>query len=164
MKLKFILAALCLIAVTGCAGTLHYGTYAKQQAAVYESQAKARGEIAKAWAQLAKSGTPQTQGMAAMGLFALGMAKNPGQLAVPKDELRDLTNIIVPWLGAYGIADSIGRHMTGHGGQRTTTTNNYDAEASGTQSTVNIVPGDANTINAYPATTTTTTTKTTGTK
>ena len=153
-----ILSGLFLI---GCAGTLHYGTYAERQAEVFKAQANTRAEMAKAWAEFAKAADPQTRGMAAMGLFALGMGNAPYRLDVPKDNLSEIVNIIAPWFGAWGIAYSTTKHMEGHGGAHTYTTNTYDATASGTQSTIGIVPGNTNTITTAPATTTTTKTTTT---
>ena len=150
--------------ISGCAGTLHYGTYAEKQAEVFKAQAEARAEMAKAWAEFAKAADPQTRGMAAMGLFALGMTEKAYRLETPKDEMRDLVNTIAPWFGAWGIAYSTTKHMMGHGGTHTYSTNTYDSTANGTQSTIGIVPGNTNTITTAPETTTTTKTTTTTTK
>ncbi len=56
-------------------------------ASVFKAQAEARAEMAKAWAEFAKAADPQTRGMAAMGLFALGMTEKAYRLETPKDDV-----------------------------------------------------------------------------
>jgi hypothetical protein len=113
----------CLILMAfligGCAGTIHYGTYAKEQSNIIAKQEASKQELYKAWQALAEHGDAQTKNMVVMGLLVQGLTNKNGRLEAPRDDIKDVLSIGLPWLGAWGIADSVGRAMQGHGGTHT---------------------------------------------
>jgi hypothetical protein len=113
--IKYCLILMAFI-VGGCAGTIHYGTYAKEQSNIIAKQEASKQELYKAWQALAEHGDAQTKNMVVMGLLVQGLTNKNGRLEAPRDDIKDVLSIGLPWLGAWGIADSVGKYMQGHGG------------------------------------------------
>lgn len=156
---SFLGLAVALAMVAGCAGTLHYRTYATEQSKVLVAQEKTRQAQAEAWGKLFEHGDAQGRSMAAMGLLVHGLTAKQGQLQAPRDEWAKGLGILAPWLGAWSISHEWGKAMQGHGGQTTTTT--YEANANGAQSSIAITPGNSNATTISPTDSHNTTTTTT---
>jgi len=116
--IKYCLILMAVL-VGGCAGTIHYGTYAKEQSKIIAKQEESKQELYKAWQALAEHGNAQTKNMVVMGLLVQGLTNKNGRLEAPRDDIKEVLSIGLPWLGAWGIADSVGRAMQGHGGTHT---------------------------------------------
>ena len=120
MKWLMVLALVAILPLAGCAGTLHYGTYAEAQQKAYQSRMEARARIVEALAKSMQSSSEGTRMAGAMAI-AVMLSRDPSlRMEAPRDQITQALGIVAPIFGMWGIADTVGRHMSGHGGTHVT--------------------------------------------
>jgi hypothetical protein len=145
---RVIVLLLCGILLAGCAGTLNYPEYAKAQAEIYRMKAQMRTALVQAYVDTLTRGTNKNaQIIAAVGLMMLMQKDNRMQLEIPQDQITKVVDILAPFVGITAVAGYMGHYMSKLGtATTTTTTNTYNSTLSGTQNSMNTVPGNANTF------------------
>jgi len=127
---------------------MNYPEYAKAQAEIFRVKAEMRTALVQAYVDTLTRGTnPNAQIIAAVGLMMLMQKANDMKLEVPKDQAIQALEIVAPFAGIAAVTGYMGHYMSKLGtATTTTTTNTYNAGVSGQQNSVNITPGNANTM------------------